>query len=74
LETFFHNDDQSRINQEYAPKLAKILDRLDASVRHQDMNLPSYKLPILSGKERGLGQFGLPAIGESLFSLMDLMQ
>jgi proteic killer suppression protein len=29
------------------------LDRLDASVRPQDMNLPGYKLHQLSGKEKG---------------------
>jgi len=74
LAKFFHNDDRSRINQKHASKLARILDRLDASVRPQDMNLPGYKLHALSGKEKELGQFGLPAIGESRFSLMGLMQ
>jgi len=53
LQKFFHNDDQSRINQKHASKLARILDRLDASVRPQDMNLPGYKLHVLSGKEKG---------------------
>ena len=53
LEKFFHNDDKSHINQQHAPKLARILDRLDASVRPQDMNFPGYKLHILSGKEKG---------------------
>jgi len=53
LENFFHNDDQSHINQQHASKLARILDRLDASVRPQDMNLPGYKLHMLSGEERG---------------------
>ena len=53
LEKFFHNEDRSHINQQHAPKLARILDRLDASVRPQDMNLPGYKFHILSGKEKG---------------------
>jgi proteic killer suppression protein len=53
LEIFFHNDDRSHINQQHASKLARILDRLDASVRPQDMNLPGYKLHMLSGKEKG---------------------
>lgn len=53
LEKFFHSGDRSRINSEHAPKLARILDRLDASIRPQDMNLPSYKLHTLTGKERG---------------------
>jgi len=53
LEKFFRNDDRSHINQQHASKLARILDRLDASVRPQDMNLPGYKLHMLSGKEKG---------------------
>ena len=53
LEKFFHTDDRRLINQKHASKLARILDRLDASVRPQDMNLPGYKLHALSGKEKG---------------------
>ena len=53
LEKFFYNDDQSRINPKHASKLGRILDRLDASISHQDMNLPGYKLHELSGKEKG---------------------
>jgi len=53
LEKFFLNDDRNHINQQHASKLARILDRLDASIRPQDMNLPGYKLHMLSGKEKG---------------------
>jgi len=53
LEKFFHRNDRSRINPKHAAKLARIFDRLDASVRPQDMNLPGYKLHKLSGKEKG---------------------
>ena len=53
LEKFFYKGDRSRINPEHAPKLARILDRLDASIRPQDMNLPGYKLHKLSSKEKG---------------------
>jgi proteic killer suppression protein len=53
LQEFFHNDDRSRISQKHASKLARILDRLDTSLRPQDMNLPVYKLHTLSGKEKG---------------------
>lgn len=34
-------------------KIARILDRLDAAVSPQDMNLPGYNLHELSGKDRG---------------------
>ena len=54
LEKFFRNDDRSGINTNHAPKLARILDRLDASVKPQDMNLPGYKLHELRGKEKGM--------------------
>ena len=53
LEKFFHKDDRRGINAKHAAKLARILDRLDASVRPQDMNLPGYRLHELSGKEKG---------------------
>jgi len=34
-------------------KLLRILDRLDASLNPQDMNLPGYRLHELIGKEKG---------------------
>lgn len=53
LEKFFYRDDRSRINPQHAEKLARILDRLDASTRPQDMNLPGYRLHELKGKDKG---------------------
>ena len=53
LEKFFYNNDRSRINPKHASKLARILDRLDASVTPQDMNLPGYRLHKLFGKKKG---------------------
>ena len=53
LEKFYYSKNRSRIKQEYATRLARILDRLDASIRPLDMNLPGYKLQKLSGKEKG---------------------
>jgi len=38
----------------HAEKLARILDRLDASLSPADMNLPAYKLHKLIGKEEGV--------------------
>ena len=40
------------INPEHAIKLARILDRLDASLSVQDMALPGFKLHKLAGKEK----------------------
>ena len=52
LEKYFYNDDQSRINQEHAARIARILDRLDASLKPHDMKLPGFKLHKLSGKDK----------------------
>lgn len=53
LGRFFESGDHSRINAQHAAKLARILDRLDASVSSRDLNLPGYHLHQLSGKEKG---------------------
>ncbi|MBI4744642.1 MAG: type II toxin-antitoxin system RelE/ParE family toxin [Actinobacteria bacterium] len=53
LEKFFYNGTRSGINAKHISKLGRILDRLDASVKPQDMNLPGYKLHELKGKEKG---------------------
>ena len=53
LERFFLDDDRSKINSQHASKLARILDRLEASLKPWDMNLPGYKLHELKGKEKG---------------------
>ena len=53
LKNLFYHGDRSGINPEHAAKLVRILDRLDASLNPQDMNLPGYKLHELKGKEKG---------------------
>ncbi|MBN2435513.1 MAG: type II toxin-antitoxin system RelE/ParE family toxin [Spirochaetes bacterium] len=39
---------------DHSSKIARTLDRLNASIKAQDMNLPSYKIHQLSGKEKGI--------------------
>jgi len=53
LKKLFLSNDHSGITSQHAPKLSRILDRLDSSTNPQDMNLPGYKLHELSGKEKG---------------------
>jgi len=53
LEVVFETGSKQGIIPEHADKLARILDRLDASVRANDMNLPGYRLHKLTGKEKG---------------------
>lgn len=53
LERFHATGDKSGIRPEQARRLARILDRLDASVTAQDMRLPGYRLHRLSGSRKG---------------------
>jgi len=53
LQEFYRKGIKRDINPDHASRLARILDRLDASVRPLDMNLPGYRLHQLSGKEKG---------------------
>lgn len=53
LRNFFESGNRKGIKAEHASKLARILDRLDASLQPSDMNLPGYKLHQLLGKDKG---------------------
>jgi len=53
LEQFFITGSKKGIQPEQADKIARILDRLDASISPTDMNLPGYNLHELKGKEAG---------------------
>ena len=53
LKLFFETGSTRGINAQHAGKLERILDRLDASARPQDMNLPGYKLHKLIGDKSG---------------------
>jgi len=52
LELFFKEGNKKGIGPEHAKKIARILDRLDASTSPKDMSLPGYKLHKLSGKSK----------------------
>ncbi|MCK4695236.1 MAG: type II toxin-antitoxin system RelE/ParE family toxin [Candidatus Cloacimonetes bacterium] len=52
LELFYFTGKKSGIIPEQAKKIARILDRLDASSNPDEMNLPGYRLHKLSGKEQ----------------------
>ena len=53
LEVFFNTDSKKGIQPGHASKLERILDRLAASKKPKDMNLPGYKLHQLSGNMAG---------------------
>jgi len=53
LREFFESGSKQGINPDHAAKLARILDRLDASKSSADMKLPGYVLHSLSGGRLG---------------------
>lgn len=46
---FFSDDDCRGINAKHAPRIERLLDRLDAANRPEDMNLPGLGFHGLSG-------------------------
>jgi len=53
LEQFFITGSKKGIQPSHSDKIARILDRLDASTSPADMNLPGYRLHELKGQESG---------------------
>ena len=54
MERFFITGTRKGIKPEHAEKIARILDRLDASTSVADMNLPGYRLHELKGQDAGI--------------------
>ena len=53
LQALYEVGSKKGVVPDHAAKLARILDRLDAAINPQDMNLPGYFLHQLSGKDKG---------------------
>ncbi len=54
LREFYESGSKKGIQPEHAPKLGRMLDRLDASISPQDMNLPGYRLHPLKGDKQDI--------------------
>ena len=54
LEGFFVKGSYKAIPAQYAARIERVLDRLDAIVLPEDMNLPGYKFHELKGKRKGV--------------------
>ena len=54
LELFFSKGSYRAIPAQYAARLIRLLDRLDASVAPDDMDLPGYRFHQLKGKRKGV--------------------
>jgi len=53
LERFFKRSDYRGIPARFAPRLERMLDRLDAATKPTDMNLPGYRFHPLKGDRKG---------------------
>ncbi len=54
LEGFFTKESYKAIPAQYSVRIERILDRLDAIVVPDDMNLPGYKFHELKGRRKGV--------------------
>ncbi|MDO5775713.1 MAG: type II toxin-antitoxin system RelE/ParE family toxin, partial [Eubacteriales bacterium] len=54
LKEFYETGSKKGIQAEHASKLGRMLDRLDASISAQDMNLPGYRLHSLKGDKQDM--------------------
>jgi len=54
LEDFFYTGTKKVIIADHSSRLARILDRLDASTAVKDMDLPGFRLHRLKGKEKDI--------------------
>ena len=68
LEIFYNTGSKKGIIPEQADKIARILDRLDASIVPADMNLPGYRLHLLKGQEAGIWSVTVSANWRITFS------
>ena len=53
LEIFFKTENKKGIIPSHANKIGRMLDRLEGSIRPDDMNLPGYDYHALKGEEKG---------------------
>ena len=53
LERFFRRGDHRSIPAQSAARIERVLDRLDAAMRPDDMNLPGYRFHSLKGDRGG---------------------
>ena len=54
LKEFYYSGSKKGIKPEHANRLGRMLDRLDASISAQDMNLPGYDLHSLKGDKKDM--------------------
>ena len=53
LEKFYKTGSKAGIQAKHATKLRRILGLLDVATKADDVNLPGYRLHLLTGKQKG---------------------
>lgn len=53
LERFFSKSDYRGIPAQFAARIERLLDRLDAATKPEDMDLPGYRFHPLKGDRKG---------------------
>ena len=53
LERFFSKSDYRGIPAQHAARIERLLDRLDAALKPDDMSLPGYRFHPLKGERKG---------------------
>ncbi len=53
LELFFTRGSYKAIPAKFAPRLERLLDRLDAAIEPSDMDMPGYRFHGLKGNRKG---------------------
>lgn len=61
LKDFYETGSKKGIQPEHAPKLGRILDRLDVSTSPKDMDLPGYRLHPLKGDKKEMWSVSISA-------------
>ncbi len=54
LRRFWERNDASRLNPAHIDRISQILDDLEAALRTEQMELPTYRLHQLTGNRRGI--------------------
>jgi proteic killer suppression protein len=53
LERFFTKSERKGVDARHAERIRRMLDRLEASTKPEDMNLPGYRCHALKGDRKG---------------------
>jgi len=61
LERYFTQSDQRGIPAQFAARIKRLLDQLDAAIQPEDMNLPGYKFHSLQGDR--VGEYAVTVTG-----------